>query len=54
MRSVAAVLAGFVTLSVALYAMQGVGTAILLRMYPELPDDGVDRQLQHAARACSG
>jgi hypothetical protein len=38
MRSVAAVLAGFVTLSVSLYAMQGAGTAIMLRMYPELPD----------------
>lgn len=38
MRSVAAVLAGFVTLSVALYAMQGVGTAVMLRLYPELPD----------------
>jgi hypothetical protein len=36
-RSVAAVLAGFVTLSVALYAMQSAGTAILLRMNPELP-----------------
>ena len=38
MRSVAAVLAGFVTLSVSLYAMQSVGTAIMLRLYPELPD----------------
>ncbi len=37
MRSVAAVLAGFVTLSVALYAVQSVGTALLLRMHPDLP-----------------
>jgi hypothetical protein len=37
MRSVAAVLAGFVTLSVALYAMQGAGTAVLFRMQPDLP-----------------
>ena len=37
MRSVAAVLAGFVTFSVLLYAMQGVGTAVLLRMQPDLP-----------------
>jgi hypothetical protein len=36
-RSVVAVLAGFVTFSVALYAMQGAGTALLLRMHPELP-----------------
>jgi len=36
-RSVAAVLAGFVTFSVALYAMQGAGTTLLLRMHPELP-----------------
>jgi hypothetical protein len=36
-RSVAAVLAGFVTLSVALYAAQGIGTALLMRMHPELP-----------------
>lgn len=37
MRSVAAVLAGFVTLSVALYAVQGIGTALLMRMHPDLP-----------------
>jgi hypothetical protein len=37
MRSVAAVLAGFVTFSVALYAMQGAGSALLLRMNPDLP-----------------
>jgi hypothetical protein len=37
MRSIVAVLAGFVTLSVALYAMQGAGTAVLLRMHPDLP-----------------
>ena len=37
MRSIAAVLVGFVTLSLALYAMQGVGTAILVRMHPDLP-----------------
>ena len=37
MRSVAAVLAGFVTLSVALYAMQSAGTGVLLRMHPDLP-----------------
>ena len=37
MRSVAAVLAGFVTLSVALYAMQGVGTATLRQLNPDLP-----------------
>jgi hypothetical protein len=36
-RSVAAVLAGFVTLSVAIYAMQGAGTAILRQMNPDLP-----------------
>ena len=54
MRSVAAVLAGFVTLSVSLYAMQGIGTAIMLRMYPELPDDGVVRQSKHAHVACAG
>jgi hypothetical protein len=36
-RSVAAVLAGFVTLSVLLYAMQSAGTALLLRLHPELP-----------------
>ena len=38
MRSIVAVLAGFITLSVALYAMQGAGTAVLLRMSPGLPD----------------
>lgn len=38
MRSIAAVLAGFVTLSVSLYAMQGAGTAVLLRMNPGLPE----------------
>lgn len=37
MRSIVAVLAGFITLSVALYAMQGVGTAVLFRMHPDLP-----------------
>ena len=37
MRSVAAVLAGFVTFSVGLYAMQGAGTAVLTRMHPDLP-----------------
>lgn len=37
MRSVAAVLAGFVTLSVLLYAMQGAATAVLFRMHPDLP-----------------
>ena len=37
MRSVAAVLAGFVTLSVLLYAMQGAGTALLMRTNPDLP-----------------
>jgi hypothetical protein len=36
-RSVVAVLAGFITLSVALYAMQGAGTAILRQMNPDLP-----------------
>jgi hypothetical protein len=36
-RSVAAVLAGFVTLSVAIYTMQGAGTAILRQMNPDLP-----------------
>jgi hypothetical protein len=36
-RSVAAVLAGFVTLSVALYAMQGAGSAFLRHMHPDLP-----------------
>jgi hypothetical protein len=38
MRSIVAVLAGFITLSVELYAMQGAGTAVLLRMSPGLPD----------------
>ena len=37
MRSVAAVLAGFITLSVAIYTMQGAGTAILRQMNPGLP-----------------
>lgn len=37
MRSVVAVLAGFITLSVALYAMQGAGTAVLLQVHPALP-----------------
>ena len=37
MRSVAAVLAGFITLSVAIYTMQGVGTAVLRQMNPDLP-----------------
>jgi hypothetical protein len=36
-RSVAAVLAGFITLSVAIYTMQGAGTAILRQMHPDLP-----------------
>jgi hypothetical protein len=36
-RSVAAVLAGFITLSVAIYTMQGAGTAILRQMNPDLP-----------------
>jgi hypothetical protein len=36
-RSVAAVLAGFITLSVALYAMQGAGTAVLRHLNPDLP-----------------
>jgi hypothetical protein len=36
-RSVAAVLAGFITLSVSLYAMQGAGTALLRQMHPDLP-----------------
>jgi hypothetical protein len=38
MRSVVAVLAGFITLSVALYAMQSVGTAVLMRIDPDLPN----------------
>ena len=37
MRSVAAVLAGFITLSVAIYTMQGAGTAVLRQMNPDLP-----------------
>lgn len=37
MRSIAAVLAGFITFSVALYAMQGVGTAALRQLHPDLP-----------------
>jgi hypothetical protein len=36
-RSVAAVLAGFITLSVALNGVQGIATAVLLRMHPDLP-----------------
>ena len=52
MRSVAAVLAGFVTLSVALYAMQSVGTAIMLRMYPELPDTATFVNQSTLTRVC--
>ena len=37
MRSVAAVIAGLVTFAVALYAMQDAGTALMLRIYPDLP-----------------
>jgi len=37
MRSIAAVLAGFITFSVALYAMQGAGTAVLRQLHPDLP-----------------
>jgi hypothetical protein len=37
MRSVAAVLAGFITLSVAVNSLQGVGNAILRHMNPDLP-----------------
>ena len=37
MRSIVAVLAGFITLSVALYAMQGIGTVVLSRIDPNLP-----------------
>ena len=37
MRSVVAILAGFVTLSILLYVMQGAGTAVMLRMNPDLP-----------------
>ena len=37
MRSVAAVLAGFITLSVAINSLQGVGNAILRHMHPDLP-----------------
>ena len=37
MRSVAAVLAGFITLSVAIYTMQGAGTAILRQLATDLP-----------------
>jgi hypothetical protein len=36
-RSIGAVLAGFVTLSVFLYAMQSIGTALMLRMNLGLP-----------------
>jgi hypothetical protein len=36
-RSIASVLVGFVTFSLALYAMQGAGNAVLLRMHPDLP-----------------
>jgi hypothetical protein len=36
-RSVAAVLAGFVTLSVALNSVRSIGTAVLIRMHPDLP-----------------
>ena len=37
MRSVVAVLAGFITLSVAINSLQGVGNAILRQMNPDLP-----------------
>ena len=37
MRSIVAVLAGFITLSVALYAMQGVGGLVLARVDPGIP-----------------
>ena len=37
MRSIAAVLAGFVTLSVALNSVRSIGTAVLMRMHPDLP-----------------
>lgn len=37
MRSIAAVIAGFITFSVALYAAQGAGTALLMRVNPDLP-----------------
>jgi hypothetical protein len=36
-RSVAAVLAGFITFSFALYAMQGAGTVVLRQLHPDLP-----------------
>jgi hypothetical protein len=36
-RSIAAVLAGFITFSVALYAAQSLGTALLTQMHPDLP-----------------
>jgi hypothetical protein len=36
-RSLVAVLAGFVTLSVALNGVEGIATTVLLRMYPDLP-----------------
>ena len=47
MRSVAAVLAGFVTLSVSLYAMQGVGTADPAATVSGASCDGVYCQSQH-------
>lgn len=37
MRSIVAVLAGFITLSVSLYAMQGISGVILSRIDPNLP-----------------
>jgi len=37
MRSVVAVLAGFITFSVALNGVQGIGTAVLRSMNPDLP-----------------
>lgn len=37
MRSIVSVLAGFITLSVFLYAVQGIGTAILFQLHPDLP-----------------
>jgi len=36
-RSIVAVLAGFITFSVALYAMQSASTLVLRQMHPDLP-----------------
>jgi len=36
-RSIAAVLAGFITFSVALNSVRSIGTALLMRMHPDLP-----------------